>query len=114
MGDELGARRRVVRLRKELARTRMLSAMLHREAQNHSVAADVRAETKRLRGMHRPEVVMEVPPATEEEAGRVATTLMQKLMANEVDASKRSWFTLFKECDSNSDGHISYQEVRLF
>jgi len=108
---ELVARRKVYKLRRELAHSRSLSAMWTVMEQNRATGAEVRHETQRLRGAHLSNSVALVPPASDADVSRLATLLMQQLNKIEVEPSNRSWFKLFKMFDEDNDGHISYKEL---
>lgn len=109
--EELRAKRRVFKLRNELAHSRSTAATMRWHASNMSSGDEVRSETKRLQGAHLHNSVAYVPPATDEEVGKVATTLMRKLAQSQPEPSERGWFKLFKMFDENGDGHISYEEL---
>jgi len=90
-----------------------MSALLSREARNHATAEEVKAETRRLRSVDVCSSVggKDVAPATDAEMANLATALQRQLALIEPEASKRSWYKLFKHYDENGDGHITYDEL---
>ena len=107
----LKTKRRVYKLRNELARSRSTAATLQMHAQNAIAAQEVRDETRQLQGAHLHHSVTPVEPATVEEVGRIATILMREHHAIEPDEAKRKWYKLFKDSDADGDGHITYKEL---
>jgi hypothetical protein len=111
MAREAAMKTEVCQLRKALLSARCEAAVAAVSARNATLAAEVRSETMRLRGVHLSGVVKDVRPATQDEVASVATAMMEHLERVEVEPSKRGWFKLFKQFDENGDGHISYAEL---
>ena len=107
---ELAAKRRVVRLRRELGRSRSAAALLAMHQDNRGKVEETKRQTALLRGAHLEGMLKDMPAATEEEVGKLAGELMAHLAATQVDPSKRAWFKLFKLMDENGDGHITFAE----
>lgn len=99
--EELQAKRRVYKLRNELAKSRSMAAIMQTRAMNMCIGEEVRQETKRLQGAHLQGSVAKVPPASDAEVGKIATALMRKLASTEPDPANRTWFKLFKKFDEN-------------
>lgn len=108
---ELDAKRRVLRLRRELSRSRSTAANMQVAARRTNAGTEVRNMTRYLQGAHLSGSVKQVTPATEEQVKAVATALIQHLHDTRVDPNERNWYRLFREYDSNGDGHIEYREL---
>ena len=111
---ELEAKRRVFKLRKQLAEARTLQASVRIEEKNYQRWRDVREETAQLKkGALGAGSALDVPAATDEEVGKVSAAMMFQLAKMEVDPSKRAWYKLFKAMDENGDGHITFDELMV-
>ena len=70
-------------------------------------------ETARLQGLHTHQI-LQVPPASSEEVGKVATALMKKLDTIEPDPANRSWFKLFKQFGGNFGAEPNQETQKAF
>lgn len=108
--QELLTKKRVCKLRRELSLSQMKINTLSVLAARKAMGEEVRTELRRLQGLEDFDL-SGVPPATEEEASEVAFLMMRHLEEIEPEPSKRAWYKLFKDFDSNGDGHMSYDEL---
>lgn len=108
---ELGTKRRVFRLRRELSRSRSMAANMQLNATKVNAGLEVRNMTRYLQGAHLSGSVKQVTPATPEQVKEIATALIQHLHDTRIEPGERNWYRIFREYDSNGDGHLEYREI---
>ena len=105
------AKQRVVRLRRDLARSRSQAALSELRERNRAAAKAKQAEIEYLRGAHLKGMVSGVKAASPAEVTALARTMVEHMEKTEVDPSNRGWYVLFKRMDMNGDGLITYAEL---
>ena len=108
---EMTAKRRVNRLRRDLARSRSEAALNDVRDRNRARVMAAKAEYEALRGAHLKGVQGSVPPASDAEVRALALQMVEHMERTEVDPSNRGWYVLFKRMDVNKDGLITYAEL---
>ena len=111
LNAELSAKRRVIRLRRDLARSKSQAALDELHDRNRAAAKAAKAEAEALRMAHRKGLARHVKPASPAEVTALARQMVEHMEKTEVDASNRGWYVLFKRMDDNGDGLITCVEL---
>ena len=114
--SELDAKRRLVRLQRQLLAARVAHSVQVTRDNNLAKAATARAEMDQLLSRDMAAAMSSEPPATEEQVVWLASVLHEKMhqlfsVVNNGVPTKVSWFRLFKHMDDDESGLISYTEL---
>ena len=110
LGEELHARRKLVKAQKALTRSNSDVAMVHmnrerqRSVQQMKADHDERTGSKLLRSLER-----HVPKASREEMTEFGIVLLTSFARVKLE---HGWYKLYRFIDQNGDGRIEYEEVR--
>ena len=104
------ARRRLIKLQKELQRSRSVGAVEANRRRNLEKAREGKRAMDRLVGRDLSSMLQAVEPADEDEELSLSRLLNEKLSIFP-DPNARSWYKLFRHIDDDGSGRVSYAEL---
>lgn len=104
------ARRRLIKLQKELRRSRSVGAVEANRRRNLEKAREGKRAMDRLVGRDLSSMLQAVEPADEDEELSLSRLLNEKLSIFP-DPNARSWYKLFRHIDDDGSGRVSYAEL---
>lgn len=108
--EEAEARKRLLRLQKELERTLQASAREEYREERRAVVAAQRSEMARAVGSDITEKFAHVETASKEEMRQLSVRFNVRMLDILGPSKEQEWYKIFKAVDTDSSGRISYEE----
>ena len=108
--EEAKTRKRIAKLKRELARKRQLQSLSDAQRTRYINAEALRDQVNEAKGAKVAADVAHVEPASDEEVRALSELFNTQLLPSTPTTPRITWYTLFKHVDNNNSGRIGFDE----